>query len=72
MLGYLDDLIIAPLGIALALKVIPEDVMDESRRRAQAIVGQDKPNSRVAAAVVAIWLLVAALIFAVLWRAIGD
>lgn len=73
VLGYLDDLIIAPLGIVLALKMIPEDVMDESRRRAQAIVEQDKPTSRVAAAViVVIWLLVAALIIVVLWRAIGD
>lgn len=73
VLGYLDDLIIAPLGIVLALKMIPEDVMDESRRRAQAIVEQDKPTSRMAAAVIVIiWLLVAALIIVVLWRAIGD
>jgi len=27
VLGYLDDLIITPLGIALALKMIPPDVM---------------------------------------------
>ena len=31
VLGYLDDLIIVPLGIALALKMIPADVMAECR-----------------------------------------
>jgi uncharacterized membrane protein YkvA (DUF1232 family) len=34
VLGYLDDLIITPLGIYLALKMIPKDVMAEARQRA--------------------------------------
>ncbi len=33
-LGYLDDLILVPLGIALALRLIPAEVMAESRARA--------------------------------------
>ena len=32
--GYLDDLIIVPAGIALALRLIPRDVMEESRAKA--------------------------------------
>jgi uncharacterized membrane protein YkvA (DUF1232 family) len=73
VLGYLDDLIIAPLGIALALKMIPEEVMTESRRKAQAIVDQERPGGRAAAAVIiAVWLLVAALVIVVVWRAIGG
>ncbi|HPQ70184.1 MAG TPA: YkvA family protein [bacterium] len=34
VLGYLDDVILLPLGIALALRLIPREVMDDCRRRA--------------------------------------
>jgi uncharacterized membrane protein YkvA (DUF1232 family) len=71
VLGYLDDLIIAPLGIALAIRMIPGEVMAECREAAQAAIGQDKPTSWTAAAVViAIWLLVAALVIVILLRVV--
>jgi uncharacterized membrane protein YkvA (DUF1232 family) len=61
VLGYLDDLILVPLGIALALRMIPPQVMAECRARAREVIAQGKPVSRAAAAVViAIWLLLAA------------
>ncbi|MGD2147819.1 MAG: YkvA family protein [Anaerolineae bacterium] len=73
ILGYLDDLVIALLGIALALRLIPEDVLVESREKAQAIVGSDKPTSWAAAAViVAIWILVAALAIAIVLGVIRE
>lgn len=60
VLGYLDDLILLPLGIALALRLIPADVLAESRVRAQEL--SDRPTSRAAVLViVALWLLGAAL-----------
>ena len=34
VLGYLDDLIITPLGIALAVRMIPPEVLEEARARA--------------------------------------
>jgi uncharacterized membrane protein YkvA (DUF1232 family) len=69
VLGYLDDLIIAPLGIALAIRMIPPQVMAECREKAQAAVGQGRPTSWAAAAViVVIWLLAAALVVVVVWR----
>ena len=40
VLGYLDDLLLAPLGIALTLKMIPQAVMDECREKAQKTLGQ--------------------------------
>src|SRR5215217_1398727 len=43
ILGYLDDLILVPLCIALALRMIPPDVMVECRNRAQEIMQQGKP-----------------------------
>jgi uncharacterized membrane protein YkvA (DUF1232 family) len=55
VLGYLDDLIIVPLGIALIVRLIPADVMTEYR--AQAAAMQDRPASIAGAtAVIAIWL----------------
>ena len=62
ILGYLDDLILIPLGVKVALTMIPANVMTESREKAQEIVRQGKPVNRAAAVVIiAIWLLTAAL-----------
>ena len=56
VLGYLDDLIIVPAGIALVVKMIPPHVMAEHRELAEAAL--ERPTSRMAAAViVGIWLL---------------
>jgi len=62
VLGYLDDLVLIPLGIALTLRMIPPEVMVECRARARSELADGKPVSRVATAViVAIWLGLAAL-----------
>lgn len=62
VLGYLDDLILVPLGIWLAVRAIPPDILTEKRAEAEALA--DKPVNRVAAVfVVAVWLLLAALAF---------
>ncbi len=66
VLGYLDDLILIPLGVTLALKMIPSDVLAECRERAQAIAAQGKPVNRAAAVViVGIWIVCGAL--AITW-----
>jgi uncharacterized membrane protein YkvA (DUF1232 family) len=55
VLGYADDLIIVPLGIWLAVSLIPQEVMAEYRIKADE-AGQ-RPRSTVAAiAIVAIWI----------------
>ena len=62
VLGYLDDLILIPLGIAVAIRMIPPSVLAECRARARASMADGKPVSRIAAVViVGIWLLLAAL-----------
>jgi len=62
VLGYLDDLVLIPLGITLALKMIPPVVLAECRAKAHIVMAQGKPVNRVAAGVIiAIWLLLAAL-----------
>ena len=62
VLGYLDDVIVVPLGIVLALRLIPADVMAECRARAEATRPASKPRDLIGAAVVvAIWLALAAV-----------
>jgi len=62
VLGYLDDLILIPLGIGLVLKVIPSEVMAECRVKAAAVMASGKPTNWIAAAViVVIWIGLATL-----------
>ncbi len=62
VLGYVDDLIIVPLGAALALRMIPVEVMVECREKAREVMKQGKPVNKTAAVVIVlIWLLLAAL-----------
>jgi uncharacterized membrane protein YkvA (DUF1232 family) len=62
VLGYLDDLILVPLGITLALRMIPAAVMVECRKRAQTDLIKEKPTNWLAAVViVVIWIGVVAL-----------
>ena len=55
VIGYLDDIIIVPLGIMLVVKLIPPGLMEEKRALADA--AKDRPVSRFAAGViVCIWV----------------
>src|SRR4030088_1349391 len=56
VIGYLDDLIIVPLGIALVVKLIPPEIMAE--HRALAIKARERPVSwRAAGVIVTVWAL---------------
>lgn len=58
----MDDLVLTPMGIALAIKIIPLPVLTECRARAKEVMLHGKPVSRVAAVViVVIWLTLAVL-----------
>jgi len=60
ILGWLDDLLIVPAGIWLAVRQVPPALMAEFRERAAATA---RPRSRAAAAViVALWLAAAGLL----------
>ncbi|ATW26351.1 YkvA family protein [Candidatus Formimonas warabiya] len=63
VLGYLDDLLIIPLGITLVLRLIPGQILVEFRLRAQEIGEQNKPvNWAGAVGIIFIWLSLAALV----------
>lgn len=62
VLGYLDDLILIPLGIVVAIKLVPPDVLAECRARAQEAAANGEPVNRIAAVVIiGIWALLAGL-----------
>jgi uncharacterized membrane protein YkvA (DUF1232 family) len=61
VLGLLDDLVLVPLGLLLVVRLIPADILAEHRTAAAAIT--ERPVSRAgAAAVIAVWVLAAALL----------
>ncbi len=58
ILGYLDDLILVPLGIWLVIKLIPNHVLAECRAQAESIKSQDKPkNWLVVGGIITLWIL---------------
>lgn len=66
VLGYLDDLLIVPLGIWLALRLIPSGLMEELRREAARLA--ERPVSRLAAAaIIGAWLALACWLAWLFW-----
>lgn len=60
ILGYLDDIVIVPLGIMLALKLIPQPVIEECKVKAEQIRKNGKPKNWVTGALfITIWILAA-------------
>jgi len=63
VIGYLDDLVLLPIGVVVVRALVPAEVMVESREKARQL--QVKPQSRIGAAVIVlVWLVLGA---AVLW-----
>lgn len=60
VLGYLDDLILIPLGMLLAIRLIPAAVLADCRAKAQVEIVEGGPAARVGLAIIlAIWLVLA-------------
>lgn len=67
LLGYLDDLVIVPLGLLLVLRQVPAEVLDDARQRAAAAA--TRPVSRaMAAIIVVVWIASLTALGAWLWR----
>lgn len=73
ILGYLDDLILIPLGVILAIKMIPPVVLNECREWAQEEMKRGKPVNRAAAAVIiSIWVLLVLMAVRLFQQFIGE
>ena len=71
VLGYLDDLVLIPLGIALALRMIPPEVMVKCRQRSEAAMSEGRPtNWKAAAVIVTLWVIMALLVIVVMVRTV--
>ncbi|MDH4385223.1 MAG: YkvA family protein [Caulobacter sp.] len=66
ILGYLDDLVIVPLGIALAVRLIPSALMAEFRT--QAVAAARPVNRTVGVAIVILWFVVLVIVAVWCWR----
>jgi hypothetical protein len=69
VLGYLDDLIIVPAGVGLALKMIPADVMDDARKQVDEQLLRREPVSRLGAVIViTTWFIIVGLVLFLIMR----
>jgi uncharacterized membrane protein YkvA (DUF1232 family) len=57
VIGYLDDFVLLPLGIWLAIRLIPEEVWKECQISAQKRISEMPKSRRAAVVIVIIWLL---------------
>lgn len=73
ILGYLDDLILVPLGISLALKMIPKEALNAAREQAESEVMQGKPMPWIAGLIIIlVWLLLGAFMITLAVRWLGT
>ena len=69
VIGYLDDLIIVPLGVTLVLKMVPSSVMEQCRTNARESLDKNKSRHWVAAGIIiAIWLVILGVIATLIFR----
>lgn len=62
VIGYLDDLIILPLLISLSIKLIPIEIINASREKAENEYQKLKPNMLIGALFILIWVLIMVII----------
>ncbi|ASJ51575.1 hypothetical protein ABE07_13810 [Bacillus thuringiensis] len=59
ILGYLDDLILVPLGVYLALKLIPKEVLEDCKRKVEERQTISKPKNWITGIIIiTLWILV--------------
>ena len=57
-LGYLDDLILVPIGISIALKIIPKEVIEDCRRKAKEDKQKEMPIGKKSSLIILIiWMI---------------
>jgi uncharacterized membrane protein YkvA (DUF1232 family) len=72
VIGYLDDLIITPLGLALAIRLIPPEVMAAARQRAHDGIKDPRARRVGLFIVIGIWLIGLLLVGFMIWRLVSG
>ncbi|MGI9175537.1 MAG: YkvA family protein [Rhodothermales bacterium] len=72
VLGYLDDLLVLPAGIALAVRLVPKTVMEDARAEAQAWIEENPSRFGIAAyVIVSVWIAVLLVLGVFTWKRVG-
>ena len=68
VVGYLDDLILVPAGIALLIKIIPRDILEECKAKARSDLSNRRSKNWIAAIIIVlIWLFAIYVILSLIW-----
>ena len=63
VLGYIDDMLLLPIGIALAIKLMPRDVWEDCKSQPRARLASELPRNRKAAiAIATVWIALLGLV----------
>jgi len=68
IIGYLDDVILIPIGIACLIKMIPKDILNECRKKANSRQINKGSHWVAASVIIIIWLLAVLVTSKVLWH----
>lgn len=67
--GYLDDLVLIPLGVAVVVKLLPEAVWIDAQEQATATLRDGQPTNWIAAGIIiALWIGMAGVGTVLFWR----
>ncbi len=72
LVGYLDDLVIVPAGIALLVRMIPNGVLQECREKAQSEPISIRKNRIAGTIIILIWLSLIYIALSLLWRIVKS
>lgn len=72
IIGYLDDLLLLPLGIWLAIRLVPPELWQELRARAEMEPPSLQNNRAAAVFVVVCWLALLAGVGYLIWRSFST
>jgi uncharacterized membrane protein YkvA (DUF1232 family) len=69
ILGYLDDIVLVPLGIALVIKLIPSDILKECRTHADEVFKEGKPRNWIAGSlIIGLWVVALGyIVYKIFW-----
>lgn len=69
ILGYLDDLILVPLGVYLTLRLFPSEILEEYRAQAEEHRKDGKPKNWITGAlIISLWVVLAVWVFVYFYR----
>lgn len=69
VLGYLDDMILLPLGIALAIRLVPKPIWEECLQQAERELSNGLPRSRMGVVImIAIWVIAIGIVGSLIYR----